>query len=69
MSPSPIDDSVPTDEEVEWVVRRLRGHRLGGPSRMRAEHLREWLREHRASEVAAEAEAEMETEAEAEAEG
>ena len=61
--PSPIDDYVPTYEEVEWVVRRLRGHRLVGPSRMRTEHLREWLREHRASEVAAEAE--METEAEA----
>ena len=43
-----IDDSIPTEEEVEWVVQRLRGHRLGGPSRMRAEHLCEWLQEHQA---------------------
>ena len=25
--PSPIDDSVPTEEEAEWELRRLRGHR------------------------------------------
>ena len=34
------------------MVRRLRGHLSGGPSRMRAEHLREWLWEQRAGEVA-----------------
>ena len=50
--PSPIDDSVPIEEEIEWAVRRLQGHRSGGPSRMRAEHLQEWLREHRAEESA-----------------
>ena len=64
---SPIDDSVPTDEEVEGAVRRLRGHQSGGPYYMRAEHLREWLREHR-SEEAAKVKAKA-TEAEAEAEG
>ena len=39
VKPSHIDDSVPMEEEVEWAVRRLRGHRLGFPYRMRAEHL------------------------------
>ena len=39
LPPSPINNSVPTYEEVEWAVRRLRGHWLGGPSHMRTEHL------------------------------
>ena len=50
--PSQIDDSVPTEEEVEWAVWILRGHRSGGPSWMRSEHLQEWLREHREAEEA-----------------
>ena len=54
--PSSINNFVPTEEEVKWAVWRLRGHQLGGPSRMRAEHLREWLREHIAAEAATEAE-------------
>ena len=49
---SQIDNSVPIEEEVEWAVSRLRGHRSGGPSRMRAEHLREWLQDHWRREVA-----------------
>ena len=47
------------------MVRRLRGHRLGYPSRMHSEHLWEWLREHRAEE----AEKLKEKEAKAESEG
>ena len=43
VQPSQIDDSVTTDEEVEWVVRRLQGNGLGGPYQMRANQLREWL--------------------------
>ena len=39
VKPSHTDNFVPTEEEVNWVVRRLRGHRLGFPYRMRAEHL------------------------------
>ena len=42
--PSPIDDSVPTEEEFEWAVRRLWGHRLRGNSQIHAENLQEWLR-------------------------
>ena len=47
---SNIDDSIPTEEEFDWAVRTLWGHRSGGPSRMRAGHLREWMREHWAGE-------------------
>ena len=50
--PSQIDDSVPTEEEVEWAVCILRGHRSGCPSWMRSEHLQEWLQEHREAEEA-----------------
>ena len=51
LSPSPIDESIPIEEEVEWAVRILRGNRSGGPSHMRAKHLREWLWEHRSAEA------------------
>ena len=66
--PSSIDDSIPTEEEVEWAVMRLRGHRLGGSSQMRTEYLREFLREHRSEEAAKEKAKEAKAEAEAEAE-
>ena len=46
VKPYHIDDSVPTEEEVKWAVRRVRGHRSVLPYRMRAEHLWEWLLEH-----------------------
>ena len=35
---SHIDDSVTTEEEVEWAVHILRGNRLGGTSRICAEN-------------------------------
>ena len=68
--PSPIYNYIPIEEEVEWAVRRLPGHRLGGLSQMCAEHLWELLREHRAEEAAKvkAKEAKVEAEAEAEAE-
>ena len=40
------------------VIQILPRHRSGVPSRMRAEHLREWLREHRAAEAVTEVEIE-----------
>ena len=55
LTPAHIDDSVPTEEEVDWAVQRLRGHRLGFLSWMRNEHLWEWFREHLAGEAAIEA--------------
>ena len=38
-----VDDSVPTEDEIEWAVTRLRNHRSGGPTGRRAEHLKRWL--------------------------
>ena len=43
----PLDNSVPTDDEIEWAVKLLRNHRSGGLSGMRAEHLKRWLAEAR----------------------
>ena len=41
--PYQIDDSIPTEEEFEWTVWSLRGHRLVGPTWMRAKHLWDWI--------------------------
>ena len=38
-----VDDGITEDEEISWEVRRLRLNRLGGPSEIQAEHLRQWL--------------------------
>ena len=38
-----MDDSIPTEDEIEWAAKRLQNHRSGGHSRMRAEHLKGWL--------------------------
>ena len=43
VQPLPVYDSVPTEDEIELVVTRLRNHCSGGPSGMRAEHLKRWL--------------------------
>ena len=52
-----MEDLVPTEDEIEWVVKRLRNQRSRGPSWMWAEHLKGWLVEAR-KEEAAEAKAE-----------
>ena len=38
-----MDDSVPTEYNIEWAVKRLINHRSGGNSGMRPEHLKGWL--------------------------
>ena len=38
-----MEDSVPEEEEIEWVVKGLQNNRAGGPSRMQAEDLKGWL--------------------------
>ena len=38
-----VDDLVPTEDELEWLVTQLCNHRSGGSSGMRAEHLKRWL--------------------------
>ena len=43
VNPVPVDDSVPTEEEIEGAVKHLLRNRSGGPSGMRAEHLKRWL--------------------------
>ena len=43
VKPVKVDDSVPTEDEIEDAVKKLRRNRSGGPSGMRAEHLKGWL--------------------------
>ncbi len=43
VDPAPIPDGVPTDSEVRDAVGELTNGRSGGASRMRAEHMKEWL--------------------------
>ena len=43
VEPTNIDDSVPTEDEVEAAVKKLRRNRAGGPSRIRAENIKGWL--------------------------
>ena len=38
-----VDYSVPKDEDITWALRMHCLNLLGGPSGMRAEHLRQWL--------------------------
>ena len=54
VDPFPVEDSVPTEDEIEWAEKRLQNHRSRGPSRMRAEHLKGWLEELRKEAAAAE---------------
>ena len=39
----PVDDLVPTEDELEWAVKRLRNHCYGRPSGKQAEHLKRRL--------------------------
>ena len=41
--PVSVDDGILEDEEIAWVVRRLRLNHSGCPSRIRAEHLHHCL--------------------------
>ena len=43
VQPFPVDDSVPTVDEIKWVVKQLRNNRSGGPSGMQVERLKRWL--------------------------
>ena len=38
-----MDDLLPTEEEIEWTVKRLQNHRSGGPLGMRDDYLKGWL--------------------------
>ena len=39
----PVDELVPTEDNIEWAVKRLQNHCSGGASGMWAEHLKGWL--------------------------
>ena len=54
----PLDELVPMEYKIKWVVRMMRYNRSGGPSETIAEHLWKWLWESWKSEAAAEAVAE-----------
>ena len=59
VKPFQVEDLVPTEEKIEWVVRSLRNNCYGGPSGIRAYHIKGCMEEARKSEAAAEEEAEM----------
>ena len=42
------------EDEIEYAVKKLRRNRLGGPSGMRAEHLKGWLAASNIGKMAAE---------------
>jgi hypothetical protein len=44
IAPTPIPDGVPTDSEVRDAVGELTNGRSGGASKIRAEHMKEWLK-------------------------
>ena len=39
----PMEDYIPVYEKISWAVYRLHLNHSGGPSGLRAEHLRQWL--------------------------
>ena len=43
VKPVLVDDLVPTEDEIKEPVKNIRRNRSGGPSRMRAEHMKGWL--------------------------
>ena len=45
VEPFPVDDSVPTEDEIEWEVKLLLNRLSRGPLGMRAKHLKRWLAE------------------------
>ena len=65
VTPSEIDDSVTTEDEIAEAVKKLRRNRSGGSSRIRAEHLKWWPAAAKRGELAEEKGKEkMETEEE-----
>ena len=50
VEPFLVDDSVSTEDKIEWAVTRLQNHCSRGGSVMRDEHLKGWLAEARKKE-------------------
>ena len=53
VEPSQLEDSVPTEDKIEWAVKWLRNHFSRGGSRAREEYLKWWLSEARNEEAEA----------------
>ena len=49
-----VNDLVPTEDEIEEAVKKMRRNRSGGPSGMRSEHLKGWLAASKRGNLAAE---------------
>ena len=47
VNPSDISDDVPTEDEIANAVRRLKRGKAPGPSKMRADHVKDWLKDAR----------------------
>ena len=45
VDPTAVPDAAPTDSELRAVVGKLRNGRAAGATGMKAEHLKEWLRD------------------------
>ena len=54
VTPSDVDDLVPTEDEIAEAVKKLRRNRSGGASGIRAEHLKGWLAAAKIGKVAEE---------------
>ena len=54
VTPSEIDDSVPTEDEIAEAVKKLRRNRDGGPLKIRTEHLKGCLAAAKRGELAEE---------------
>ena len=52
VTPSEIDDSVPTEDEIAEAVKKLRRNRSGEPLRIRSEDLKGWLTAAKRGELA-----------------
>ena len=54
VTPVKVNDLVPTEDEIEEAVKKLRRNRSGGALGMRAEHLKGWLAASSRGKMAAE---------------
>jgi DNA-binding GntR family transcriptional regulator len=51
VDPGAVPDAAPTDSELRALVEKLRNGRAAGATEMKAEHLKEWLRDMKREEA------------------
>ena len=54
VAPAEVNDLVPMEDEIEDAAKNMRRNRSGGPSGMRAKHLKGWLAASNRGKMAAE---------------